>query len=705
MLGWQTLTAPSTRELYVHVVDAATGRVLYRRDLVNDDNGRVWDDYPGAPRGGTQQSRRIPGLPNNSPGLAGNPAHVYSDVNDDNTAQSSEEVAPTGKREFFYPFQTFNQLGGLCSAAFPCSWDPDTPLSWQANRRQNAVQVAYFLGKFHDHLAASPIGFTRAAGNFEAVDGDAVQAETMDGANVDAGLPDGNHIDNANMATPRDGIPPRMQMYLFHQPPIDSGDPFLFGNGGDEANIVYHEYTHGLSNRLVVDALGNSTLGALQAGAMGEAWSDWYAYDFLVKQGFERDTATEGELIVGKYVEFGGQGLIRFEGLDCPVGSTAPACPGSPLTGPGGFTYGDYGHVAGIPEVHADGEIWAETLWDLRKALGSRLAESLVTRAMELSPANPSMLDERNAILQADQAGNGGTANGKIWQVFAHRGMGYFAGSVDGDDLRPAEDFSMPPAPGTPTGSMVGTVTDIATGEPLAGALVGFGGHASGFPGDLAATTDSAGRYEITGVVAGTYPRVFGRSPGYDIQAEVVSISSDRATAVDFALRRDWAALGGGGEVVDFNGPDFSAFGCGPRQVIDQSLGVGWNSTSDFVAGVATPKFVVIKLPVPVDVTEIAVDPTANCGDGGSASTGQFQLETSADGTTYTVAATGTFGPANRLQLNSVPLAAGTTQGVQYIRWTSITPQIPGGFPSCPGFAGCTFMDTTEIEVYGLAAN
>jgi hypothetical protein len=184
-----------------------------------------------------------------------------------------------------------------------------------------------------------------------------------------------------------------------------------------------------------------------------------------------------------------------------------------------------------------------------------------------------------------------------------------------------------------------------------------------------------------------------------------MSISSDRATTVDFALRRDWAALGGGGEVVDFNGPDFSAFGCGPRQVIDQSLGVGWNSTSDFVAGVATPKFVVIKLPVPVDVTEIAVDPTANCGDGGSASTGQFQLETSADGTTYTVAATGTFGPANRLQLNSVPLAAGTTQGVQYLRWTSITPQIPGGFPSCPGFAGCTFMDTTEIEVYGLAAN
>ncbi len=259
----------------------------------------------------------------------------------------------------------FNAIGPPCSAAFPCSWNPDVPFSWQANRAQNAVQVAYFLGKFHDHLAARPIGFTRAAGNFEAVDGDAILAETMDGADTDGGLPDGDHIDNANMATPPDGLPPRMQMFLFHQPPFGAGDPFLPGNGGDGGDIVYHEYLHGVSNRLVIDALGNSTLGALQSGAMGEAWGDWYGYDFLVAQGVERDTRAHGELIVGKYVEFGGQGLVRSEGLDCPVGSTSPACPGTPLAGPGGYTYGDYGRVFGVPEVHADGEIWAQTLWDL----------------------------------------------------------------------------------------------------------------------------------------------------------------------------------------------------------------------------------------------------------------------------------------------------------------------------------------------------
>ncbi len=58
--------------------------------------------------------------------------------------------------------------------------------------------------------------------------------------------------------------------------------------------------------------------------------------------------------------------------------------------------------------MHADGEIWGQTLWDLRGVIGSKKAESLVTRAMELSPANPSFLDMRNSILQADLVVNGG---------------------------------------------------------------------------------------------------------------------------------------------------------------------------------------------------------------------------------------------------------------------------------------------------------
>ena len=176
------------------------------------------------------------------------------------------------------------------------------------------------------------------------------------------------------MLTPPDGIPPRMQMFLFHQPhtAFPNEDPFIAGNSGDEADIVYHEYTHGLSNRLVVDANGISTLGNIQAGSMGEAWSDWYAMDLLVAEGSELDTATEGELRVGKYVGWN-QDLIRTQPVDCTRRlDRAGLCRNRPgFSGPGGYTYGDFGRIIGIPEVHADGEIWVQTLWDLRKALGS----------------------------------------------------------------------------------------------------------------------------------------------------------------------------------------------------------------------------------------------------------------------------------------------------------------------------------------------
>lgn len=707
-LAWQTLTSPTTRDMFTHIVDAESGRVLYRQSLVNSDNGLAWDNYPGAPAGGVQQSRNLtsPGwLPNMSPRLAGNVAHVYNDANDDNLAQPSEEITPNAPRNFNFPFTNFNAVvGPPCDATFQCSWDPATPFSWQTNRNQNAVQVLYFIGKFHDHLNAAPIGFTRSAGNFEAVDGDAVQAEVEDGSNTAGGFPDSNHTDNANMATPPDGIQPRMQMYLFHDP-ADPTDPFLASNGGDSADIIYHEYTHGLSNRLVVDALGNSTLGNIQAGSMGEAWSDWYALDFLVKQGFETDTAAAGELRVGQYVGIG-QDLIRTQPMDCPVGSTSELCHGTAGAGPGGYTYGDFSRIIGQPEVHADGEIWGETLWDLRTSLGSRLAESLVTRAMELSPNNPSYLDMRNSILMADQVVNAGKANKKIWSVFAGRGMGYFAGSVDGDDSAPVEDFSAPPPAGTPTGSLSGVVTDQDAGTPVAGAVIGFGGHASGFPGDLAATTDANGRYTISGIVAGTYPSVFAKAPGFDLVTATVSIGS-HPNVKNWSIRRDWAALSGGGSVADFNGPDYTIFGCGPSAAIDQSLGTGWGSNTDIVGTppMATPKFVTVRLPRAINLTEIKIDPGNTCGDGGSASTGAFSLETSTDGVTFVAAASGTFGVADRHRLNTVPLAAGSTANVQFVRFTMRGVQVPGGLGSCPGpFSGCDFMDMSELAVYGAPA-
>ncbi|MDT5043651.1 MAG: extracellular elastinolytic metalloproteinase [Actinoplanes sp.] len=707
-LAWQTI---SVDEGYVHVVDATSGRVLFRERTTAKDNGLAWPNYPGAAIGGTQQVVNLTklGLLPNSPWLAGNVAHVYTDVNDDNVANPSEEVAPAARRSWEFPFTDFSaQVGGGCSAQYQCSWDPSVAYSWEKNRSQNAVQLYYFLGTWHDHLKADPIGFTRSAGNFEAVDGDAVQAQALDGADTMHGLPDPNHVDNANMSTFPDGTGPIMQMYLFPAPG-DPTDPFIAANSGDEADVVYHEYTHGLSNRLVVDANGVSTLNSQQAGSMGEAWSDWYASDYLVNQGYEPDTKTDGDIQVGKYVAGGGP--FRSEALDCSVGSTSAACPGTPAAGPGGYTYGDFGKVANGPEVHADGEIWAQTLWDLRAAIGATKAESLVTRAMELSPADPSYLDERNSILQADLVVDGGRLQKKIWTVFAHRGMGFFAGAVDGGDSAPVEDFSLPPAANTPRGSLTGTVTDPATSAAVAGATVEFGGHASGFTDNWTTITAADGTYTISGLLPGTYPKVFAIGGGYDPEVRTISIGA-RTNTANWALRRDWAAASGGGKVIDFNGADFTPFGCSPSNMIDQSQGSGWVSDVELTGGPSgtdttaiAPRYIIIKLPTPVNVAQLTINPSTNCGLAGSASTGDYKVETSVDGTTWTLGNQGHFTVTQRVA-NPIPLAAGSTAKVQFVRYWMLGTQTPDLGGTCPGnFSGCTYVASSELGVYGVPAS
>ena len=54
---------------------------------------------------------------------------------------------------------------------------------------------------------------------------------------------------------------------------------------------------------------------------MGEAWSDWYAQDYIVRQGLEPTTRTRpGEVELGKYTD-AVHNVIRFQPIDCPVGA------------------------------------------------------------------------------------------------------------------------------------------------------------------------------------------------------------------------------------------------------------------------------------------------------------------------------------------------------------------------------------------------
>jgi hypothetical protein len=600
-----------------------------------------------------------------------------------------------------YKLVSFPNASSFCSTSFICTWDPNKPDSWRTNLNQDVTNGFYLASNFHDWLAKPPISFTPAAGSFDAAGGDPVLLHALDGAATGAnGGPDANHVNNANMSTPPDGTPPTMQMYLFHAPGAsDEQDGYVPSSSSNDASILYHEYGHGLSNRLVVDATGNSTLNSIQAGAMGEAWSDFYAMDYLVAHGLEKDTVAPGEVQEGRYVSHGL--LFRTQAIDCRVKAKAPTCVG--LDGSqGGYTYGDFPTIGGAPQVHASGELWAQTLWDLRERFGRTYAVSLITRAMELAPNDPTMLDMRNAIVQADLVASGGKNADIIWTVFANRGMGWYAGVVDGGDAFPAEDFHKPPKGATTT--LTGTVTDKDTGAPVAGALVYIGGHASGYAGDYADATDANGQFSIAGVAPGTYPKVVVSAPGYELIVQKVTVSA--GAKADFAPRRNWAAASGGGSVAGFNGPDYTDFGCGPGGAIDNAQGTGWGSTTGddnaTPTNVMVPKHVDIKLPATVNISAFNVDPSNTCGDPGSSSTGQYRIETSADGTTWATAAEGTFTAANRGKYNLVT-PTGNTTGVQYVRFWMLSPQVPDFATNCPAgaFGGCQFTDMTELQVFG----
>ena len=130
-----------------------------------------------------------------------------------------------------------------------------------------------------------------------------------------------NVRNNANFATPGDGSSPRMQMYLFTNP---------FRDGDMDTDVIFHEYGHGPSNRLVG---GGNLGGGAQTGALGEGWSDVIA------------TTINNDPVLGEYVTGNATRGIRRVAYN-----------NSPLT---------YANLcSGACEVHNDGEIWASTLWE-----------------------------------------------------------------------------------------------------------------------------------------------------------------------------------------------------------------------------------------------------------------------------------------------------------------------------------------------------
>ena len=650
-LGWRVLAPRSSTEVYDAIVDARGGTVVRRSNRV--DFAGAAKIFRSNPRDTPQEDFTFPDawLAPGATTLKGPFAHAFVDPNDQFGPGSLTPPLQNEVGVWIEPLETVAPGPGAgCTPAAPCTWVEGAETTWIArNRNQSATQLFYLVNTFRDHLAQAPIGFD----GFR--DADRVLAQAMDGA----ALRDEDHLNNASFLTLPDGEPALLQVHLFS----DGGHY----DGANDASLAFHEYTHGLSNRLVTDAQGFGALSTAQAGAIGEGTSDFYALDYLVDEGLTADGAG-ADVRLATYLN-DPEGL-RLQAIDTPA-----------ATGANFAEFGDGG-----AEVHDDGEIWAQTLWDLRTLLGVGPARAVITEAMRLSPPEPSFLDMRNAILLA-HAGD----DGPLWDVFRARGMGYFASTDGSSDVAPIADAGAPPAAGD-EGVVRGTVMDD-DGQPLAGAHVGIAGHDTqgrgGLGPELAGDTGLGGGYEFA-APAGEYPLMISRRAGHrDARAVDVLVADGSPVTVDFTLVRDWSSAANGATVERFTGPDNSASGCGPGGLIDDRLDAVWGSEQT-----AAGQTIVIDLGAPVDVAGVAIDPAAGCGDEVPAALRDYEVSgaTGPDGDFRPLGLPGAFDAADGGALRD--LAGAAAARVRYVRLHAKTAQI-----TFPAGSGLGFLDVAELHV------
>ncbi len=296
----------------------------------------------------------------------------------------------------------------------------------EASAQDRIAHAFYYCNVMHDFFEA--LGFDEQSGNFQLVNptgaagsGDPVRAIVFDGP-----IPL-----TASMLTPPDGQRPIMRMGL-----VASTNRHT----ALDSEVVFHEFTHGVTNRLVGGPLDQNSLSLAQSGGMGEGWSDFFALTF---HNVFRDN---DRLVLGSWVKDNAGGIRGFP-YDEGFPDRFDAVGTGRYTGP-----------------HSIGEIWCAALMmairDLAVALGVKarayaIGWQCVVDGLKLTTANPSFLDARDAISDAiDDLGTSGLITDgertmtrqSFWKAFAHFRMGTRASSRDaglaaivGDDTLPSD--------------------------------------------------------------------------------------------------------------------------------------------------------------------------------------------------------------------------------------------------------------------------
>lgn len=299
-LAWQLrVTPPGGMASYEILVDAESGETLFRsnRVLYADTRAEVFAESPDhGPRSveivfdtEVNVDADWPAGWIDADTTAGNNVIARDDRAGDN--ELSLGLMPTvtpGSPRLFDPPYTDDVLADLDLSV--------VNLYWQLNRA-------------HEHFYG--LGFTESAGNFQqdnfgrgGLGGDAILADAQDSA--DLGV-----RNNANWSFSVDGQSPRTQYFLWDLAPTLRASDL-------DGSIVFHEFCHGLSTRLVGGRSTSSCVSGVQSGAMGEGWGDYFAASYF------------DEPVVGAHSS-GSPGGIRTARMDADT-----------------YTYGDLCAVAGF---------------------------------------------------------------------------------------------------------------------------------------------------------------------------------------------------------------------------------------------------------------------------------------------------------------------------------------------------------------------
>ena len=219
-------------------------------------------------------------------------------------------------------------------------------------------------------------------------------------------------------------------------------------DGDFDTGIIFHEYGHGVSNRLTGGPAVNCLSGNEQAG---EGWSDYLAIGLLLNPELDDPAGTRGLV---PYVLFqedrSGNGLRPR-----PYSRTMETQP---------FTYDSIktngwlnGTSLALP--HGLGHGWAATLWDMTWDLidkhgfnpqvyedwntgGNNRAIQYVMDGLKMQGCGPGLVVSSRAIIAAGDELSDGEDTCMLWASFARRGLGFGAvqGTTNRDDNNEAYD-------------------------------------------------------------------------------------------------------------------------------------------------------------------------------------------------------------------------------------------------------------------------